>query len=47
MSRENKAFAVVIALLVGALGLESARALHRVAPRAAPESAHRLQLQPR
>lgn len=48
MSSDKKAFAVVIALLVAALGVESVRALHSLVPRApAPEAAHRLQLQPR
>jgi hypothetical protein len=48
MSSDTKAFAVVIALLVAALGVESARAVHSLVPHApAPESAHRTQLQPR
>lgn len=47
MSTENKAFAVVIALLIGTLGVESARALHALIPHGAPpESALRVQLRP-
>jgi hypothetical protein len=47
MSREQKAFAIALFLLVGVLGVESARVLHSVVPHGMPQAAHRVQLQPR
>lgn len=46
MSNDNKAFIVVIALLLGALGVESAQRLAASAPQApapAPAAEHRLE----
>jgi hypothetical protein len=47
MAREKKAFAIALFLVVGVLGVESARALHAVVPHGLPQAAHRVQLQPR
>lgn len=47
MTREKTAFAIALFLVIGALGVESARVLHAVVPHGAPEAAHRVQLQPR
>lgn len=47
MSKDDKAFAMVIALLIGALGFESAKVVHRVLPRPPAEAAHTLKILPR